>query len=159
MKVKKSRIILFSLFLTSLLFSGQKIKEKDLSQKYRDFLKLTHYIMRSQEKDVFMQLITDREKDIFIKAFWKQRDPTLGTPKNEYKDELTKRFLYANKHFRRGSPREGWMTDKGRFYIILGPPVSIERFYGHYLFGRKRKFASKSDQRIQKVKRWRKTNI
>ena len=130
MKVKKSRIILFSLFLTSLLFSGQKIKEKDLSQKYRDFLKLTHYIIRSQEKDVFMQLITDREKDIFIKAFWKQRDPTLGTPKNEYKDELIKRFLYANKHFRRGSPREGWMTDKGRFYIILGPPVSIERFYG-----------------------------
>jgi len=58
------------------------------------------------------------------------RDPTPGTPENEYKEEIIKRFNYVNKTFRRGSTREGWMTDMGKIYMILGPPESIERFEG-----------------------------
>jgi len=133
MKIKKSTILLFLLIFTSMLFSGEKvkkIKEKDLPQKHRNFLKLTRYIMLTKEKEPFMQLTTDRERDIFIDAFWKQRDPTSGTPRNEYKEEHIKRFNYVSKFFKRGTPREGWMTDMGRFYIVLGPPVSKERFYG-----------------------------
>lgn len=130
MKVKGYTVSLLLLFLTSLLLSEQRIKEKDLPQKYQDWLKQTSYIILPREKEVFMKLTTDRDRDIFIEIFWKQRDPTPGTPQNEYKDELTKRFLYANKRFKRSSAREGWMTDMGRFYIILGPPVSIERFEG-----------------------------
>ena len=107
---------------------GDQIKEKDLPPKYRNWLKLVSYIIRPEERDVFLLLQDDRERDIFIQTFWKQRDPTPGTPKNEYRDEHLKRFDYANEYFRRGSPREGWMTDMGRFHIILGPPVSIERF-------------------------------
>ncbi|UCE43278.1 MAG: GWxTD domain-containing protein [Candidatus Aminicenantes bacterium] len=112
----------------SVFLCGNQIKEKDLPPQYRDWLKLVNYIIRPEEKDVFLQLVNDRERDIFIQTFWKQRDPTPGTPENEYKQEHTKRFNYANEYFRRGSPREGWMTDMGRFHIILGPPVSIERF-------------------------------
>ena len=129
MKLKIAIAILISLFLTSFLLS-EKIKEKDLPQKYKDFLDFTRYIIRPQEKDVFLQLTMDRDRDIFIEAFWKQRDPTPGTAENEYRDEHLKRFNYVNKFFKRGSPRKGWMTDMGRFYIILGPPASIERFYG-----------------------------
>lgn len=112
----------------SALLSAYQIDKKDLPPQYTDWLKLVNYIIRSEEKDVFMMLAGNRERDIFIQTFWKQRDPTPGTPENEYKDEHIERFKYANEHFRRGSPREGWMTDMGRFYIILGPPVSIERF-------------------------------
>jgi len=130
MKVKLLTISLIFFLLTSLLFSDKKIKEKDLPQKYQDWLRLTKYIILSQEKEVFMQLTTNRDRDIFIEAFWKQRDPTPGTPANEYKEEHIKRFLHANKFFKRGTAREGWMTDMARFYIILGPPVSIERFEG-----------------------------
>ncbi len=130
MKIKRPITIIIFLLLTSLLFSTQKIKEKDLSQKYREWLKLTRYIILPQEREVFMQLSTDRDRDIFIETFWKQRDPTSGTPQNEYKDEHIKRFFYANKYFRRGTPREGWMTDMGRIHIILGPPTSTERFEG-----------------------------
>lgn len=149
MKVKGRIIFLFLFFLTCLFLSGQKkIREKDLPQKYRDWLKLTRYIIRSEEKDVFMQLATDRDRDIFLESFWKIRDPTPGTPENEYREEHIKRFMHANKQFRRGSPREGWMTDMGRIYIILGPPVSIERFEGQkgiyptqvwYYYGDRRK--------------------
>lgn len=127
MKVKTSRIILFFLLITSLLFPGQKIKEKDLSQKYKDWLKLTAYIIHEQEKEVFLQLTSDRDRDIFIETFWKKRDPTPGTPQNEYQEEILRRFLYANKRLKFGAAREGWMTDMGMMYIILGPPISIER--------------------------------
>jgi len=114
--------------ITSVFLYGNQIKEKELPPKYRDWSKLVSYIIRPEEKEVFMLLTNDRERDIFIETFWKQRDPTPGTPANEYREEHSKRFNYANEHYRRGSPREGWMTDMGRFHIILGYPVSIERF-------------------------------
>jgi len=110
--------------------SGQTIKEKDLPPKYQEWLKLVSYIILQKEKDVFMQLGTERDRDVFIESFWKQRDPTPGTPQNEFKDEHVKRFNYANTYYRRGTPQEGWMTDMGRMHIILGPANSDERFEG-----------------------------
>lgn len=131
MRIKRSSIIFSILISASLLFPGQaKVKLKDLAPKYQDWLKLTTYIIKDKEKDVFMSLPNDRDRDLFIETFWKMRDPTPGTPENEYKEEIIKRFLEANKKFRRRSAREGWMTDQGRFYIILGPPASTEDIAG-----------------------------
>ncbi len=128
MKVKITRIILFFFVMSSLLYSAQKVKEKDLPPQYQEWLKLTRYIIHEKEKEVFLELTADYERDAFIDMFWKQRDPTPGTPQNEYKEEILERFLYVNKHFSRGTTREGWMTDQGSIYMILGEPVSIERF-------------------------------
>ena len=130
MKFKMKKILLAYLLMTSLLFATQKVKEKDLAQKHQEWLKLTRYIILPAEREVFMELTNDRERDIFIQTFWKQRDPTKGTPQNEYKDEHVQRFRYATEYFRRGTTRAGWMTDMGRMYIILGPPISIEKFEG-----------------------------
>lgn len=121
-------ILLFLSILSVFLFSGQALKEKDLSERYQEWLKLASYIILPVEREVFLQLTNDRDRDIFIESFWRQRDPTPGTPQNEFKDEHVKRFLYANKYLGRGTPQEGWMTDMGRIHIILGPPASIERF-------------------------------
>ncbi len=131
MKIKKSGIIFCLLvFVLSLspIFGEQKVKKKDLAPRFQEWLDLTQYIMYGEERDVFMQLTNDRERDIFIETFWKQRDPTPGTPQNEYKDEHLARFAYANKWFSRGTSRPGWMTDMGRIYIILGEPVSKDRY-------------------------------
>ncbi|OGD18657.1 MAG: hypothetical protein A2W03_08670 [Candidatus Aminicenantes bacterium RBG_16_63_16] len=125
---KTPLIILAVLGLLSSAASQIKVDEKDLGLKYRDWLKLTAYVILSQEKDVFLRLDNDRDRDIFIESFWKQRDPTPGTEDNEYKTELIKRFEYADKEFHKGASRPGWMTDMGRFYIILGPPNSKEDF-------------------------------
>lgn len=121
-------IIVLTCVLTISLSSQKKFKESELPQKYQEWLKLVTYIILPQEKEVFLQLDNDRDRDLFIEAFWRQRDPTPGTPENEYKEEHIRRFNYANKHFGRGTTREGWRTDMGRIYIILGEPVSIERF-------------------------------
>ncbi len=128
MRVKTSRIILCFFLVVSLLYSAQKVKEKDLAPQYREWLKLTRYIIHEKEREVFMQLISDFERNVFVESFWKQRDPTPGTPQNEYKEEISERFIYVNKHFSRETTREGWMTDRGSIYMILGPPVSIDRF-------------------------------
>ena len=127
MKVKTSIIFLCFFIITTVVSSPQKIKEKDLPEKYQDWLKLTKYIIQDTELDVFMQITNNKERDIFIESFWKIRDPTSGTPVNERKDELIERFEYCNYRLGSGSGRPGWMTDQGRIYMILGPPVSIER--------------------------------
>ncbi len=104
---------------------------KDLPQRFRDWLeKDVVYIISARERDVFLQLKDDRERDIFIDAFWKQRDPTPGTPANEAKDEHYKRIAYADEYYSRDTARPGWMTDRGRIHIILGPPLDISRFEG-----------------------------
>lgn len=105
-----------------------RVAEESLGEKHREWLKTVTYIIAPKEKEVFLSLQTERERDFFIEAFWKQRDPTPGTPENEYKDEHLKRCAYANKFYGRGTTREGWRTDRGRIHIILGPPVSVERF-------------------------------
>ncbi len=125
-------IILIMIIISAAVSAGQKQADiiKSLNPKYQDWLKLVNYIILPQEKDVFLKLSNDRERDLFIETFWKMRDPTPGTPENEYKEEIIKRFNYVNKTFRRGSTREGWQTDMGKIYMILGPPESIERFEG-----------------------------
>jgi GWxTD domain-containing protein len=118
------------LFLAGLLGAQAKVRERDLPARYRDWLKLTATFILPAERDVFLSLASDREREIFIEAFWRQRDPTEATPQNEYKDEMEERFRHVNEYFRRGAVREGWMTDMGRVYMTLGPPRSIERFEG-----------------------------
>ncbi len=131
MNKKIVSLVCGSLLAASLFASGDKAAksiEAGLGETYRDWLKLVTYIITPKEKEVFLALQTDRDRDSYIEAFWRQRDPTPGTPENEYKDEHLKRFAYANKIYGRSTVREGWRTDRGRIYIILGPPVSIERF-------------------------------
>ncbi len=106
-------------------------REKALGPKYREWMDLVSWIILPAERDVFLKLTQDRDRDIFIESFWKQRDPTPGTPQNEYREEHLKRFQYANEHFRRGTTRPGWMTDQGRIYIVLGEPRGIDRFEGN----------------------------
>lgn len=125
---KKWLIFCFICFLfLPFLFPEEKYEERDLSSKYKEWLDIVDYILSPVEEEVFLKLTADRERDIFIEAFWKQRDPTNGTSQNEFKDEHMRRFNYANKYFGRGTSRPGWKTDMGRYYIILGPPNSIER--------------------------------
>jgi len=106
--------------------TGQK---KDLPPLYKKWLEEeVVYIISPLEKQVFGKLQTDRERDLFIEAFWRQRDPTPGTMENEFKTEHFRRINYANYYLGRQSPLPGWRTDRGRIYIILGEPNDIQHF-------------------------------
>jgi len=121
-------ILLFSLFFPA---EASKTKVSELPLRFKKWLEEeVVYIILPQEREVFLQLQTDRERDLFIEAFWKQRDPTPGSPENEFKKEHFRRINYANHFLGRGTPKAGWRTDRGRIYIILGEPNDIQRFVG-----------------------------
>jgi GWxTD domain-containing protein len=82
------------------------------------------YIIDDRERAAFHSLQTDEEREKFIEQFWLRRDPTPGTAANEFKEEHYRRIAYANERYATGTP--GWKTDRGRSYIIFGPPDEIE---------------------------------
>jgi GWxTD domain-containing protein len=109
--------------------SGASEQKKTLPPVYKKWLEEeVVYIISPLEKQVFEKLQTDRERDLFIEAFWRQRDPTPGTTENEFKTEHYRRINYANYYLGRQSPIPGWKTDRGRIYIILGEPNDIQHF-------------------------------
>jgi GWxTD domain-containing protein len=82
------------------------------------------WIITDEELSAFKKLTTNAERDQFIEAFWQRRDPTPDTAENEYKEEHYRRIAYANEHYAAGIP--GWRTDRGRMYVMFGPPTSID---------------------------------
>ena len=130
------RRVFFCLLAVSLLlgcltfaFAQKKKSSKDLPPTYRKWLEEeVVYIITPKEKEVFLQLETDREREIFIDAFWKQRDPDPLTPENEFRVEHYKRLAYANQFLGKEGPGAGWRSDMGRLHIILGAPQQIERY-------------------------------
>ena len=99
--------------------------EKELATPYKKWLEEeVPYIITDEERSAFLQLQTNEEREQFIEAFWQRRDPTPDTVENEFKEEHYRRIAYANERFSSGIP--GWRTDRGRIYIIWGPPDEIE---------------------------------
>ena len=86
------------------------------------------YIISDREQDAFEKLQSEAEREAFIAAFWRRRDPEPLTPENEYRIEHYERIEYANTLLGRESSVPGWMTDRGRIYIQLGPPDERETF-------------------------------
>lgn len=57
--------------------------------------------------------------------YWKKMDPSPNNDENEMFAEYYSRVKYANDNF--SSYREGWKSDRGMVFIILGPPNNIDR--------------------------------
>jgi GWxTD domain-containing protein len=120
-------VILASVSIAGLVYADMNT----LPKRYQTWLdEEVVYIITAVEKSVFLKLPSDRERDAFIAAFWKHRDPTPDSDKNEFKIEHYRRIAYAVKSLGLEAPIPGWKTDRGRIYIILGEPRDIERFQG-----------------------------
>ncbi len=105
--------------------SRARNESKELKRAYKEWIdKDVNYIITSEEKKAFFKLKTDDEREQFIEAFWRRRDPDPDTEENEYREEYYERIAYANEHYASGIP--GWKTDRGRIYITFGKPDSVE---------------------------------
>jgi GWxTD domain-containing protein len=94
--------------------------ERKLSPAHSDFLSKVGYIITREERKIFLEL-PETGKDTFIEEFWKRRDPDSDTERNEFRVEYEDRLEKARSLFR-GEGRPGWLTDRGRIYILFGPP-------------------------------------
>jgi GWxTD domain-containing protein len=123
--LKKAFFILTCLVLT-LFLSG---KDK-LAPHHQEWLDTVEPIITKTERDVFFQLKTQEERDKFITLFWNRRDPLPDTKKNEFYEEYMERIRYANLNFGRNTSKKGSQTERGQFYLLLGPPLSREIYTG-----------------------------
>lgn len=108
--------------------AASAVQTAEPASGHRRWREQAAYFITEREAEVFASLASDDERDRFIEAFWRLRDPVPGTPQNEFQEELGRRFDYANRELRGNAFSPGWQTDRGRMYIVLGPPRSIETF-------------------------------
>jgi len=126
------RIILVASFLVlgaALPLLAQRDSESARQERSNNYLTTwlgedVAYIITDEEREAFEALSTDEERFQFIEQFWLRRDPTPDTIRNEYQEEHYRRIAYANEQFASGVP--GWLTDRGRIYILWGEPDQIE---------------------------------
>lgn len=81
-------------------------------------------IIAPEERCAFLHLATDKERDQFIEQFWSRRAPDPKSFDNSFKREHYERIVTANQKFSGQLP--GWRTERGRIYVMFGPPDSIE---------------------------------
>ena len=84
------------------------------------------YIANEKEMDYLKAAKTDDEKRKRFLEFWKSKDPSPTTKRNEVMMEYYRRLNYANKHFT-SIYQDGWKSDMGMVYIIFGMPSNVDR--------------------------------
>jgi GWxTD domain-containing protein len=104
---------------------SDKELKKELDSQYKKWLdEDVVYIISPEERSAFLHLATNEEREQFIEQFWQRRNPDPDSADNTFKEEHYRRIAYANEHFSSGIP--GWKADRGRIYIMWGPPDEIQ---------------------------------
>jgi len=111
---KFSGFVLISLFILAGT-NFNKVKKQVYNELY--------LIMTSQEQEQFKSINTPVQLQMFVEEFWKKRDPDPKTPQNKIRELYYARLKFSARYFREpGKP--GWLTDRGRIFVILGPPTN-----------------------------------
>jgi GWxTD domain-containing protein len=98
---------------------------KELDSQYKQWLNEdVIYIISPEERNAFLQLDTNEEREQFIEQFWLRRSSNPDLPENDFKEEHYRRIAYTNEHYASGIP--GWKTDRGRTYIMWGPADEVD---------------------------------
>ncbi len=116
-------IILLTAAMESSAFTSRKSHLDPISE---EFVSTARYLLTRKDKKTLLRL-EPKERHLFIQKFWKVRDPDPYTEINEFKKEYHNRIAAANKLFYEG-PTPGWLQDRGRIYILLGPPDERIRY-------------------------------
>ncbi len=80
------------------------------------------YLLSKEEAKAYKKLEEPEERKRFVEEFWVRRDPTPGTPENEYRKEFYRRAREAAAQYSEEGGK-GWQDDRGRVFIVLGPPT------------------------------------
>lgn len=88
------------------------------------------YVANQGEIDYINETKDQEERQRRFIEFWKKLDPTPSNEFNEAFEEYYSRIKYANENYK--SYLEGWLTDRGMIYIVLGPPFNIQQQTDYY---------------------------
>ena len=83
------------------------------------------YIATPSELGYIKDASDQKDKIKRYLEFWKKKDPTPNTDENEIFNEYYRRVAYANANF--SQYVEGWRSDRGMVFILLGSPDNVDR--------------------------------
>ena len=90
-----------------------------LSRRHADWLAEVSVILTAEERDLFLQLTREYQREAFIRKFWQVRDPVPKTGRNEMRERWEERAAYARTHY-------GGLTDaRSQVLLIHGEPGRI----------------------------------
>ena len=105
-------------------FKFQIVRSADwVAKNYKNEIKYLRYLVREDEMKR-LEGIPEDQQAAALEDFWAKIDPVPATAVNELRVQYFERIDYANKHFTTES-NEGWETNMGEVYILLGPPTEI----------------------------------
>ena len=90
-----------------------------LPERYRAWLEDVSFLISKEERELFLELQKDYQRDAFIERFWKVRDPYPRTTRNEFRDHYQERLRYIHSQYDK-------VTDERAKMILLnGPPTDF----------------------------------
>jgi GWxTD domain-containing protein len=132
-RIRLTHILLCMLLMLGLVTSvsaqDRAVPPQPIPSPYQKWLdEDVAYIITDEERADLAELNTDRQRDKFVEDFWQRRNPDPQSGANPFKEEHYRRLAYVNQHFAANIP--GWKTDRGRIYIMYGPPDEREQHPG-----------------------------
>jgi GWxTD domain-containing protein len=91
-----------------------------------DMEDLVHFLLTAEGEEAFVRMHPG-EQESYLEAFWRERDPTPNTPRNEAREEFLRRVETANRSYASNGSVAGMFSDMGRVYIRYGEPGEILR--------------------------------
>jgi GWxTD domain-containing protein len=80
------------------------------------------WIMTAGERRSWDDLASGSEWQEFVDRFWERRNPRPGNPDNVFKTTFERRVAFADVYLIHQEGMRGSMTDRGRVFVLLGPP-------------------------------------
>ncbi|KAA3657960.1 MAG: hypothetical protein DWQ10_12155 [Calditrichaeota bacterium] len=91
-----------------------------------EFVKMI-YLVDKPEREFFKKLTNEKAKADYIKDVWVQAAAKQSLVGSVYRYIYLKRIDEANVKFK-SVFADGWKSDRGRVYVLYGPPYEVQRF-------------------------------
>ncbi|HET7452236.1 MAG TPA: GWxTD domain-containing protein, partial [Thermoanaerobaculia bacterium] len=99
--------------------ADRKALETKLPERYKAWLDDVGLIITDRERDVFLQVADDVERDKFIEQFWRRRSIDKDGVRTNFREVYRERVLYAKENFKNLN------CDAAKVFILNGPPDAM----------------------------------
>jgi GWxTD domain-containing protein len=97
-----------------------------IAENWEDALSLIKYEATPDEMEILEDIEGEQARIDAWNCFWRIRDPVAATAANEGMAEYFRKIQVANANWK-SSLRPGYLSDRGRVYITIGPPDDISQ--------------------------------
>lgn len=107
----------FSALLLCIVSWTSAAESESLEQRHAEFLEQTHYLLQPAEREVWDELTENYQRDAFIRRFWRERDQTPETARNEFREAFEQNLVAAKERY------DDLTVERARFMLAHGRPT------------------------------------